>query len=275
MSDLIQRAQVIGFKERTDTRFHKIDGYDAHQIEQMVEEFVMGQLHEREINYNPAGIAITGSRSRGLERPDSDLDVVIEFSTDIKEYVLFNILHEEPFSIGGVPVDINPIREEETGDLGDYLRNAEKYLANKEEKMKYKLEWSSDGCPNNCAYCKEYGYSCIYKDADSPLKSKPYTCSICNKKLAADECYSYKDFDFCEDCFDKGIEEVEELIGKAQENIEARHLVNMPDPVLHKELYDLYQKRYGAAIEIQGKESIYEKQLIQRKLNPDDIDWDN
>ena len=126
MNDLIQRAQVIGFKERTDTRFHK--------IEQMVEEFVMGQLHEREINYNPAGIAITGSRSRGLERPDSDLDVVIEFSTDIKEYVLFNILHEEPFSIGGVPVDINPIREEETGDLGDYLRNAEKYLANKEEK---------------------------------------------------------------------------------------------------------------------------------------------
>ena len=44
---------------------------------------------------------------------------------------------------------------------------------------------------------------------------------------------------------------------------------------VHKELYDLYQKRYGAAIEIQGKESIYEKQLIQRKLNPDDIDWDN
>ena len=49
----------------------------------------------------------------------------------------------------------------------------------------------------------------------------------------------------------------------------------MPDPVRHKKLYDLYQKRYEAAIEIQGKESIYEKQLIQRKLNPDDIDWDN
>lgn len=143
------------------------------------------------------------------------------------------------------------------------------------KKVKYELEWSNDGCPNNCAYCRENGYSCVYKDADSPLKSKPYTCSICNKKLAADECYSYKDFDFCEDCFDKGTEEVEELIGKAQENIEARHLVDMPDPVLHKELYDFYQKRYGAAIEIQGKESVYEKQLIQRKLNPDDIDWDN
>lgn len=33
MNDLIQRVQVIGFKEKTDTRFHKIDGYDAHQIE--------------------------------------------------------------------------------------------------------------------------------------------------------------------------------------------------------------------------------------------------
>lgn len=141
--------------------------------------------------------------------------------------------------------------------------------------MKYELEWSSDGCPNNCAYCRKNGYSCVYKDADSPLKNKPYTCSICGKKLAADECYSYKDFDFCEDCFDKGTEETKKLISKAQENIEARHLVNMPDPVRHKELYDLYQKRYEAAIEIQGKESIYEKQLRQRKLNPNDVDWDN
>lgn len=130
MNDLIQR----GFKERTDARFHKIDGYDAHQIEQMVEKFVVEQL--RGINCNLIGIAVTGSRSRGLERADSDLDVVIEFNTDTKEYVLFNILHEEPFSIGGIQVDINPIRKEETGDLGYYLHNAEKYLANKEETKK-------------------------------------------------------------------------------------------------------------------------------------------
>lgn len=130
MNDLIQR---IEFKERTAARFQKIDGYDAHQIEQMVKEFVVEQLYKYEIDYDLIGIAITGSRSRGLERADSDLDVVIEFNTDIKEYVLFNILHEEPFSIGGIPVDINPIRKEETGDLGYYLHNAEKYLANKEE----------------------------------------------------------------------------------------------------------------------------------------------
>ena len=130
MNDLIQR---IGFKKRTDARFQKIDGYDAHQIEQMVKEFVVEQLYKYEIDYDLIGIAITGSRSRGLERANSDLDVVIEFNTDTKEYVLFNILHEEPFSIGGVPVDINPIRKEETGDLENYLHNAEKYLANKEE----------------------------------------------------------------------------------------------------------------------------------------------
>lgn len=100
MNDLIQR---IGFKERTDARFQKIDDYDAHQIEQMVKEFVVEQLYKYEIDYDLIGIAITGSRSRGLERPDSDLDVVIEFNTDTKEYVLFDILHEEPFSIGGCP----------------------------------------------------------------------------------------------------------------------------------------------------------------------------
>lgn len=66
----------------------------------------------------------------------------------------------------------------------------------------YYLDWSSDGCPNNCAYCRDMGYSCIYKDSDSPLKVTPYTCCVCGKKLSGDEAYQYKDNYYCENCFD-------------------------------------------------------------------------
>ena len=40
----------------------------------------------------------------------------------------FNILHEDGFSIVGIVVDINPITEDKTGLLAEYLESAEQYL---------------------------------------------------------------------------------------------------------------------------------------------------
>lgn len=65
------------------------------------------------------------------------------------------------------------------------------------------VDWGSDGCPNNCEYCRTYGYSCIYEDDDSPLKVKPYECCACGKKLDGSQTYSFKDRDYCSDCFGK------------------------------------------------------------------------
>lgn len=67
---------------------------------------------------------------------------------------------------------------------------------------KYNIDYSSDGCPNDCSYCRDYGYSCIYKDSNSPLAVKPYTCCGCGKKLTGSETYQLKDKYYCEDCFD-------------------------------------------------------------------------
>jgi hypothetical protein len=63
-----------------------------------------------------------------MERDDSDLDVVVEFSGNEREDDLFNALHEDEFFIGDVKVDINPITEERTGTLETYLPQVDDYL---------------------------------------------------------------------------------------------------------------------------------------------------
>ena len=76
---------------------------------------------------------VTGSRSRGLEQSGSDLDVVVEYKGSEREDSLFEILHEDNLTIGGVPIDINPIKEGKSGTLQTYLPKAEQYLVKKQE----------------------------------------------------------------------------------------------------------------------------------------------
>lgn len=56
----------------------------------------------------------------------------------IREDDLFNILHEEKFEIAGLEVDINPITEDKTGSLAEYLESAELFM--KEKAQEKKLE---------------------------------------------------------------------------------------------------------------------------------------
>lgn len=53
---------------------------------------------------------VYGSHTReGLYREDSDIDVVISYTGDIREDSFFNILNEGGLKIAGLPVDMNPI----------------------------------------------------------------------------------------------------------------------------------------------------------------------
>ena len=81
---------------------------------------------------------LSGSRCRGIEKIGSDLDVVVDYKGTIREDDFFNILHEEEFAIAGIAVDINPITEDKTGPLAEYLESAEQYL--KEKVAEKKLE---------------------------------------------------------------------------------------------------------------------------------------
>ena len=81
---------------------------------------------------------LSGSRCRGIEKIGSDLDVVVDYKGTVREDDFFNILHEDGFTIAGIAVDINPITEDKTGPLAEYLESAEQYL--KEKAVEKKLE---------------------------------------------------------------------------------------------------------------------------------------
>lgn len=103
----------------------------------MVKDFVQKVFEENGVNADIHDAAVTGSRSRGLENADSDIDVAIEVDSDLKEDALFNIIHDEEFKLSGYTIDINPIKADETGTLETYLPTAEAYLTEKAQNNKH------------------------------------------------------------------------------------------------------------------------------------------
>ena len=98
------------------------------EIEETVKCHVQAQLDESGIDAVIVDAAVAGSRCRGLEQEGSDLDVVVELSTNEREDALFDMLNESGLHIGGVKVDINPITAQRTGSLETYLPQVEDYL---------------------------------------------------------------------------------------------------------------------------------------------------
>lgn len=136
----VEPPVIADFRTKTEENFSFYD-YKPREIENMVKDFVSQVFVENGITAEIGGAAVFGSRSRGLEKADSDIDVVIEIDSDLGEDDLFNILHGENFEIESIPVDINPIKADKTGILETYLPNAEKYLAEKaHEKVQKKDE---------------------------------------------------------------------------------------------------------------------------------------
>lgn len=78
---------------------------------------------------------LVGSRSRGIEHEESDVNVVVEFYGSEREDALSDILNEEGLSIAGKTIDINTITKDRTGTLETFLPEEEKYLAEKAAAM--------------------------------------------------------------------------------------------------------------------------------------------
>lgn len=122
------RKQIESFRAETEKYFHKIDGMSVREIEQTVGEYVVQKLAEWGVDAELLGLAVIGSRCQGVEREGSDLDIVAEYRGEIREDDLFSILHEDGLQIGGIEVDINPIKDAKTGTLASYLTRAQEYM---------------------------------------------------------------------------------------------------------------------------------------------------
>ena len=120
---------VENFKAKTNELFHEISEMNPAEIEETVKRHVQSKIDEYVIQAEIVDVAVSGSRCRGLEREGSDLDVVVELSTNEREDDLFNAFNnDDGIYIGGIKVDINPITTQRTGSLETYLPQVEDYL---------------------------------------------------------------------------------------------------------------------------------------------------
>lgn len=115
---------------------HKIYGMGNTTIEE-IEDFtrdVIEQIlieNELEEVVSIIELYVHGSRINGNPRKDSDLDIVLYYKGNIKEDSLFNILHDDEYiddlTYDGIYIDINPIRDSETGSLNEYIKHDKNY----------------------------------------------------------------------------------------------------------------------------------------------------
>ena len=122
---------VADFRAKTEELFHSLDGQSADDIEKMVYAYVQSQIDEYGLDAEIVDVVVAGSRCRGIEKENSDLDVVVEYIGSTREDDLFNLLHEDSIYIAGIQVDINPITEGKTGTLETYLPEVKTYLQEK------------------------------------------------------------------------------------------------------------------------------------------------
>ena len=124
---------VAEFRAKTEEKFDTkaLDGMSPATIEDAVRERVLQIAEDYGLDVTIEDVIVSGSRCRGLENPDSDLDVVVSYSGKEREDDFFNVLHDERMLFGKVELDINPISTEQTGTLAEYLPGVEKYLTDK------------------------------------------------------------------------------------------------------------------------------------------------
>ena len=139
---------VADFRAKTEELFHSLDGQSADDIEKMVYAYVQSQIDEYGLDAEIVDVVVAGSRCRGIEKENSDLDVVVEYIGSTREDDLFNLLHEDSIYIAGIQVDINPITEGRTGTLETYLPEVETYLQEKAQQEQTNNQLVTQGREN-------------------------------------------------------------------------------------------------------------------------------
>lgn len=144
-------ASVKAAEPQKEKPVQGIEGYSRDEIKGIVADHINDVMRDNDIHAEIIGMDIHGSRNRHDARPDSDLDVVVEYRGDIREDDMFNALNgeEDALSINGIKVDINPIRKEETGDLQGYMKQSEEYDREKSEHAKQKGSSTTSEIKNN------------------------------------------------------------------------------------------------------------------------------
>ena len=114
---------INSFRNKARGLFRELNGMYLDEIESCIRIEIERIIEEYGLDVNIEDVLIYGSRARGTESIGSDLDVILYYCGSEREDSLFNILHEEDFSVGDVVIDINPISQDKTGSLSGYIKN--------------------------------------------------------------------------------------------------------------------------------------------------------
>ena len=129
-------------KERRLTEIKDIENEVRNLIEKILET---NEIYDTQIT----GLKVYGSYAELKDKDTSDIDVLVEFDTTIKEDVLFNLINNETNNLdddlsnltwNGIKLDINPIRPEQSGTIEEYL-----YHISSPSIAKEKDEWIDFG----------------------------------------------------------------------------------------------------------------------------------
>ena len=149
---MMDREEMITkvFKKKTGESFKDLEGMSLSKIEESIRSYLQDLIGSSDINVDIADVIITGSRARGFERFDSDLDVIVAYNGSFPEDSMFNLLHENDIRIGNVKVDFNPISLHKRISLADYLLESERYMYARIKELPYVPEKVAGyGLPNH------------------------------------------------------------------------------------------------------------------------------
>lgn len=128
--------EVVEFRAKTGDLYNKVDELEYFEVEENLLEALKEKAISEDWGVSFKTAVMSGSRARGYESEEhiSDMDFVVEYEGDRKEDDVFNLIKETFFETYGstdIRLDINPIRDEETGTLAEYLPKAERYMGAK------------------------------------------------------------------------------------------------------------------------------------------------
>lgn len=111
-----------------------LESLSSEEEQQLIEytrETISSIIEETDLDIEIKELWFHGSRSRNDYKEDSDYDIVLYYQGNVKEDSVFNIMHDEDYQDmlmwNGNEIDINPIRDEETGSLEDYKKKDKNY----------------------------------------------------------------------------------------------------------------------------------------------------
>lgn len=195
-----------------------LNGMEQKDIEREIREYVLDKINDMDEPIEILGVQIYGSRSHGIHNKSSDLDVVVEYTGNMKEDALFNLLHDVDYRIGDMQVDVNPIREEESGKLVDFMERANAYMEQKVSEKQQIEDLENDMNANEVGVSEKVIESALNTDN---LQQEDYLIPIMDNTilLASDlsdfaqeaDPYEYLDmYDSASDLFNETLKSIEE-----------------------------------------------------------------